>query len=81
MAFLVWGVFVGLLGNFLKPPLLGRGVRVPMVVIFVGAMGGLLASGIIGLFVGSARRRRSPIRRHGTRRPRLPPPATPPHPS
>ncbi|MBK8209765.1 MAG: AI-2E family transporter [Rhodospirillales bacterium] len=53
VAFLVWCLFVGLLDNFLKPLLLGRGVRVPMVVIFVGAIGGLLASGIIGLFVGA----------------------------
>jgi predicted PurR-regulated permease PerM len=53
VAFLIWCLFVGLLDNFLKPLLLGRGVRVPMVVIFVGAIGGLLASGIIGLFVGA----------------------------
>jgi predicted PurR-regulated permease PerM len=33
--------------------LLGRGVNVPMAVIFVGAIGGFLASGIIGLFIGS----------------------------
>jgi predicted PurR-regulated permease PerM len=36
----------------LKPLLLGRGVDVPMVVIFIGAIGGFLSSGIIGLFVG-----------------------------
>jgi predicted PurR-regulated permease PerM len=51
--FLIWNVFVTLLDNILKPILLGRGVEVPMVVIFVGAIGGFLASGIIGLFVGS----------------------------
>jgi predicted PurR-regulated permease PerM len=51
--FLIWSIFVGLLDNVLKPVLLGRGVKVPMVVIFVGAIGGFLASGIIGLFVGS----------------------------
>jgi predicted PurR-regulated permease PerM len=53
VVFLIWSIFVGLLDNVLKPLLLGRGVRVPMVVIFVGAIGGMLASGIIGLFVGS----------------------------
>jgi predicted PurR-regulated permease PerM len=53
IAFLIWCAFVGLLDNVLRPLLLGRGVRVPMVVIFVGAIGGLLASGIIGLFVGA----------------------------
>jgi predicted PurR-regulated permease PerM len=51
--FSIWSIFVALIDNALKPILLGRGVRVPMVVIFVGATGGLLASGIIGLFVGS----------------------------
>lgn len=51
--FMVWSVFVTLLDNILRPILLGRGVEVPMVVIFVGAIGGFLASGIIGLFVGS----------------------------
>jgi predicted PurR-regulated permease PerM len=51
--FLVWSVFVGLIDNVLKPLLLGRGAKVPMVVIFVGAIGGFLDSGIIGLFVGS----------------------------
>jgi predicted PurR-regulated permease PerM len=51
--FLIWSIFVALIDNVLKPILLGRGVKVPMVVIFVGAIGGFLASGIIGLFVGS----------------------------
>jgi predicted PurR-regulated permease PerM len=53
LIFLFWSIFVALIDNVLKPILLGRGVAVPMVVIFVGAIGGLLASGIIGLFVGS----------------------------
>ncbi len=51
--FLVWSIFVGTLDNILKPILLGRGVAVPMAVIFVGAIGGFITSGIIGLFVGS----------------------------
>jgi predicted PurR-regulated permease PerM len=50
---LIWSVLVGLLDNVLKPLLLGRGVDVPMAVIFVGAIGGFLTSGIVGLFVGS----------------------------
>jgi predicted PurR-regulated permease PerM len=53
VTFLIWSIFVALLDNILKPLLLGRGVKVPMLVIFIGAIGGLLASGIIGLFVGS----------------------------
>jgi predicted PurR-regulated permease PerM len=51
--FLIWCAFVGLLDNVLKPLLLGRGVDVPIVVIFLGAIGGFLAMGIIGLFVGA----------------------------
>jgi len=51
--FTVWCVAVTILDNFLKPLLLGRGVKVPTVVIFLGAIGGFLSSGIIGLFVGS----------------------------
>lgn len=51
--YLVYGGFVSMLDNILKPIMLGRGVKVPMLVVFVGAIGGLLSSGIIGLFVGS----------------------------
>lgn len=51
--FLIWNVFIMLLDNILKPLLLGRGVGVPMVVIFLGAIGGMLMSGIVGLFVGA----------------------------
>ncbi len=52
-AFLVWNVFVALIDNILKPLLMGRGVDIPMAVIFLGAIGGMLLSGIIGLFVGA----------------------------
>jgi len=51
--FLIWSVCTVLIDNFLKPMLLGRGLDVPMIVIFMGAIGGLLMSGIIGLFVGA----------------------------
>lgn len=53
VVFTIWCVIVGLTDNILKPILLGRGAPVPMIVIFVGAIGGFLASGIIGLFVGA----------------------------
>ena len=39
--------------SFLKPLLLGRGMDIPMLVILLGAIGGMLLSGIIGLFVGA----------------------------
>lgn len=51
--FTVYMLIVGVIDNILKPLLLGRGVKVPMLVIFVGAIGGFLAAGIIGLFVGA----------------------------
>jgi len=51
--FLVWCIFVVLIDNILKPLLLGRGVTVPSAVVFIGAMGGFIAMGIIGLFVGA----------------------------
>jgi predicted PurR-regulated permease PerM len=53
VAFLVWNIAVGLLNNVLKPILLAKGVDAPMAIIFVGAIGGLILSGIIGLFVGA----------------------------
>jgi predicted PurR-regulated permease PerM len=36
----------------LKPLLMGRGLATPMPVIFIGLVGGTLAHGIVGLFVG-----------------------------
>lgn len=49
---LPWAVFVGLLDNFLRPILIKRGADLPLVLIFAGVIGGLLAFGIVGLFVG-----------------------------
>jgi predicted PurR-regulated permease PerM len=51
--FLIWSIAAGSIDNILKPILLGRGVEVPMAVIFIGAIGGFISSGIIGLFVGA----------------------------
>ena len=51
--FLVWCLIVALIDNVLKPILLGRGVAVPIAVVFLGAIGGFVAMGIIGLFVGA----------------------------
>jgi predicted PurR-regulated permease PerM len=52
VAFLIWCIVVALIDNVLKPLLLGRGVPVPIVVVFLGAIGGFMAMGIVGLFVG-----------------------------
>ena len=51
--FLVWCLIVALIDNVLKPILLGRGVAVPIVIVFLGAIGGFVTLGIIGLFVGA----------------------------
>jgi len=53
VVFLIWCIFVALMDNVLKPLLLGRGVAVPIAVVFLGAIGGFVAMGIIGLFVGA----------------------------
>jgi len=54
-ATIVFGVYTfvaGLADNVLKPLMLGRGVAVPMPVILIGALGGMVTNGIIGLFIG-----------------------------
>ncbi|MGI9535817.1 MAG: AI-2E family transporter [Desulfocapsaceae bacterium] len=51
--FLVWALAVSGCDGFLKPVLMGRGVDAPMLVILIGALGGMMTAGIIGLFVGA----------------------------
>lgn len=51
--FTIWSMAVSFSDALLKPMLLGRGVDAPMLVVLLGAIGGLLMSGIIGLFVGA----------------------------
>jgi len=53
VGFLIWSIPISLIDNILKPILLGRGVKTPMAVIFIGAIGGLLSAGVIGLFIGA----------------------------
>ena len=43
----------GMTDNVLKPLMLGRGVDAPMPVILLGALGGMAAGGILGMFVGA----------------------------
>ena len=52
----LWTIYLmigGMADNILKPILLGKGAPVPMLVIFVGVIGGFLLSGLIGLFTGA----------------------------
>ena len=53
IVFLIWCVFVAVMDNILKPILLGRRAVVPILVVFLGAIGGFVALGLIGLFVGA----------------------------
>lgn len=53
---IIWAVLIfvaGLSDNVLKPLLLGKGAPVPMLVIFIGVIGGFILSGFIGLFTGA----------------------------
>jgi len=53
---IVWSVYLMLASmadNILKPLLLGRGVDAPMPVVLIGALGGMVVAGIVGLFVGA----------------------------
>jgi predicted PurR-regulated permease PerM len=50
--FSVYVFVAGLADNVLKPLLLGRGVAVPMPVVLIGALGGMVTGGVIGLFIG-----------------------------
>ena len=49
----IWLILVSLSDNVLKPILLGKGAPVPMLVIFLGSIGGFIFEGFMGLFVGA----------------------------
>lgn len=52
----IWTIYLLIAGfsdNVLKPLLLGKGAPVPMLVIFLGVIGGFMFSGFIGLFTGA----------------------------
>jgi predicted PurR-regulated permease PerM len=51
--FAIYAGIVSLSDSFLKPLFLGRGMDIPMLVILLGAIGGAMLSGIIGLFTGA----------------------------
>ncbi len=49
----IWGLaFINTVDNFLRPWLISRGAKLPFALILMGVLGGLLAWGIIGLFIG-----------------------------
>jgi predicted PurR-regulated permease PerM len=55
-----WGIFMGLWGffivsgvdNILKPWLISRESRLPLLLVFLGVLGGIIAFGFIGIFLG-----------------------------
>ena len=51
--FMVWAILVSFSDAVLKPMFLGRGIDIPMIVILIGAIGGVITGGLIGLFVGA----------------------------
>jgi len=51
--FMIWSILVSMSDAVLKPIFLGRGVDAPMLVILLGAIGGMVTSGIVGLFIGA----------------------------
>jgi predicted PurR-regulated permease PerM len=52
LLFTIWMILATLIDNVLKPMLMGKGLPVPIVVILLGVIGGTIAHGILGLFVG-----------------------------
>jgi predicted PurR-regulated permease PerM len=53
IVFAIYCLIISASDGFLKPLFLGRGMSTPMLVILLGAIGGMMMSGIIGLFVGA----------------------------
>ena len=53
IVFTIYCLAVGLLDNVLKPMLLGKGLKTPIIIILIGSIGGMLLHGIIGLFIGA----------------------------
>jgi predicted PurR-regulated permease PerM len=49
---LVWMIVAGTMDNFLRPVLIRKGADLPLLLVFVGVVGGLVAFGFIGIFVG-----------------------------
>ena len=50
--FLVWAIFCSIIDNVMRPLLIKRGADLPLLLIFTGVIGGLIAFGVIGLFIG-----------------------------
>ncbi len=51
--FAIYSVLAALSDNVLKPMLLGRGVDLPVLIVLLGAIGGMIQFGVVGLFIGA----------------------------
>ena len=49
---LIWTIVAATMDNFLRPILIKKGADLPLLLVFAGVVGGLLAFGLIGIFVG-----------------------------
>jgi predicted PurR-regulated permease PerM len=52
VALLVWTIIVSVMDNFLRPVLIRKGADLPLILIFAGVIGGLVAFGLVGIFIG-----------------------------
>jgi predicted PurR-regulated permease PerM len=52
IALVTWSLFVGSMDNVLRPYLIQRGGQLPLLLVFAGVIGGLVAFGLVGIFVG-----------------------------
>lgn len=52
IALLVWTIIVTGMDNVLRPILIRKGADLPLILIFVGVIGGLISFGLVGLFIG-----------------------------
>jgi predicted PurR-regulated permease PerM len=52
IGFLLWAIFCSTFDNFLRPMLIKHGADLPLLLIFAGVIGGLIAFGVTGLFIG-----------------------------
>ena len=48
----VWGIAAGLVDNVTKPYLISHGTGLPLTLIFLGVLGGMIAWGFVGIFIG-----------------------------
>lgn len=51
-ALLIWTVVVGVMDNIIRPILIKKGANLSLMLVFTGVVGGLIAFGLIGIFVG-----------------------------